>query len=88
MCIRDRDSTLFAVARLWEQDGVHEASQLSDWLRRHMAGLTAMAEQLQEEGLRLAGGECVGGQVADLRPHAYLQDYMQEASVAASPGGD
>eukprot|EP00969_Alexandrium_andersonii_P371509 15479667-Alexandrium_andersonii.AAC.1 len=31
------DSALFAVARLWEQDGVHEASQLGDWLRRHMA---------------------------------------------------
>eukprot|EP00969_Alexandrium_andersonii_P163071 7209312-Alexandrium_andersonii.AAC.1 len=82
------DSALFAVARLWEQDGVREASQLSDWLRRHMAGLTAMAEQLQEEGLRVAGGERVGDQVADLRPYAYLQDYMQETIVGASPGGD
>eukprot|EP00969_Alexandrium_andersonii_P338455 14957897-Alexandrium_andersonii.AAC.1 len=61
------DSAVFAVARFWEQDGVHEASQLSDWLRRHMAGLVAMAEQLQEEGLRVAGGERVGDQVSVLR---------------------
>eukprot|EP00969_Alexandrium_andersonii_P004334 187378-Alexandrium_andersonii.AAC.1 len=79
------DSALLAVARLWEQDGAHEASQLSDWLRRHMAGLTAMAEQLQEEGLRMAGGERVGDQVVDLRPYAYLHDYMQETIVGASP---
>eukprot|EP00969_Alexandrium_andersonii_P151948 6719031-Alexandrium_andersonii.AAC.1 len=63
------DSALFAVARLWEQDGVHEASQLGDWLRRHMAGMVATAEQLQEEGLRMAGGERAGDQVAELRPY-------------------
>eukprot|EP00969_Alexandrium_andersonii_P152521 6744557-Alexandrium_andersonii.AAC.1 len=43
------DSALFAVARLWEHDGVHEASQLGTWLRRRTAGLVAAAEQLQEE---------------------------------------
>eukprot|EP00969_Alexandrium_andersonii_P088279 3893597-Alexandrium_andersonii.AAC.1 len=44
------DHALFAVARLWEAAGVHEASQVRRWMRRRIAGLSAAADQLLAEG--------------------------------------
>eukprot|EP00969_Alexandrium_andersonii_P160683 7100097-Alexandrium_andersonii.AAC.1 len=72
------DHAFYAVARLWEGSGIHEASQVRSWLRRRMAGLTAAADQLRAAGLRGTGAESVPAQVDAIRPYAYLEDYMQE----------
>eukprot|EP00969_Alexandrium_andersonii_P041940 1839732-Alexandrium_andersonii.AAC.1 len=72
------DHALYAVARLWEASGTHEASQVRSWLRRRAAGLSAAADQLLAEGMRGTGAEAVTGQIDGLRPYAYLEDYMQE----------